>query len=470
MGILKDILDIFNDVDGEELINSLSRKRTTSISKRSLDGTMQFPVLVSRSLDIDSMTMIMRSLERQYGSFIQTVLTMNPDADIKKGIDSYLRQFHTNSDTKYNFNDYTSSIAKLKENSYEITIESSIFEAPNNILSSENKRQLRTIFESLNMDILNNKFTPKNYDLVNMEYLSEAKGRQNNNHRNNQHNNRHNNHNNNQRNTPNSINMISYNNNFSDGSTDVNHTTTVVNRNERLNITRSDFMDTKTIHKDILRDNDVKKANELVPMTLHIRVLLTNKEKERVGSVDFVLGVKATMHPIKSDEMVKNIVNGCNKRGKFFNFIRWTTGEISFVKDFLLNIKDIKSDVTNRSQGASHWWIALKRRKALASFKDRLFIPNGPISNASLVITSDEAEYIKTNFGHDLLNESVAYKLMKEYFLLAVVIVDNSTQMAHFLFDGQQSFQTVTFDGLKRENSSKNDMNEVIRLANKLRN
>jgi len=174
------------------------------------------------------------------------------------------------------------------------------------------------------------------------------------------------------------------------------------------------------------------------------------------------------MHPINSDEMITNLINGCNNDNKFFNFIKWTTGETEFFKDFLFNIKEIKDDVVSRSQGASPWWITLKRKKLMAKMKDRLFLPNKILPNTTIVVSAQEVEFIKTHYGFDLMNPMFVDKIMETYFLLGFVVVDSSTQIAHFLFDGQKSYQSVTFNGLERENSAKTDTKEILKLMNKM--
>jgi len=164
------------------------------------------------------------------------------------------------------------------------------------------------------------------------------------------------------------------------------------NQNQRRN-------DIEIVTKNILRDNDVRKANELVPTTLHLKTVMMSSSTgsaENVGTIDFIIGVKATMHPIGSDEMVTNLINGCKTNSKFFNMIRWTSGEISFFKDFVFNIGAIKDDVFNRSSGASPWWITLKRRRSLAKMKTRMLLPKEILPNASIVISMAEVETIRT--------------------------------------------------------------------------
>ena len=53
-----------------------------SIARGALDGTMQFPCLVSDAIPIDMASTLARTLERVYASFAQTFLSLNSTIDI----------------------------------------------------------------------------------------------------------------------------------------------------------------------------------------------------------------------------------------------------------------------------------------------------------------------------------------------------------------------------------------------------
>ena len=227
-------------------------------------------------------------------------------------------------------------------------------------------------------------------------------------------------------------------------------------------------LNTRELPQQMLKDNDVKKANELVATTMHARIHMLNKNNEPIGVQDFMIGIKGTMHPVKSEEMISNMVAACKNNNRVFNFLRWTTGEISFFKDFWLGLNDMKRDISNESKGASRWWIALKNRRALARvqanalFKDRL------LPNATIVLTAEEAELIKVNYGYDVMNPYFMKKIMEAYFLLGFVIVDSASQIAHFYFDGSQDFESVSFSGLEKENTrDERKFKEMLKVINR---
>ena len=219
----------------------------------------------------------------------------------------------------------------------------------------------------------------------------------------------------------------------------------------------------KTVVK--LADNDVKKANELVPTTLSVSLQV--KDGQSFGGItNFVLGVKGLMHPVNSNDMISNLIDGYKSGNKFFNFIRWTTGEISFLKDLLFNVNGIKEDVIKKhAKGNSHWWTTLKRRRTLAKMKNA-FGKSRILPNVSIVCSMEEVAEMQDVYGMDLMDPKVVRRMMDRYFLLGFVIVDEAQELCHFIFDGEANYQTLSFKGLERENNNKNEFKEIYKMIN----
>lgn len=436
IGIIKDIPEASKDMN---FFTNWSKKKTySSISKQALQGTLQFPTLVTAAMDIETAQNITKALERQYSTFAQTVFSMTPTQQYSKDFDAteYLRQFHQNTGIKTDRFDVMNTVKDIVADNYNVfaadnmIIYSATYESVSTPkLVADNKKQLRDLLESVRTDVLNNKYVPKTATLYN----------------------------------------------FNDP--ELNHkynTVTEADEPDTINtantiLTNRQKFRTVDLSKDILKDNDVKKANELIATTLHVRIRLVNKDDIDVGVVDFIVGIKCTMHVIKSNEMITNLVSACNNNDKVFNFIRWYTGEISFFKDFLFHIKDVKHDVSSQSKGSSPWWITLKRRKAMAKLKDSTFTKNRLLPNATIVVTAEEVEYIKSEYGFDLMNDVFINKIMNAYYLLGFVVVDSATQIAHFMFDGQRSFQSVTFSALEKANTSdEKKFKDMLKVINRV--
>lgn len=489
MGIFKDIMDVAKDTYASNkgaIDDTLSRKQYSSISKMADEGTLQFPVLVTRAIDIETAQMVAKALERNYASFAQIAFSLSPYMNLEKDRDgaSFIRNFHQNSDTKYDKYDIMnipleSSLAEAYDMivSDDYIFLGAVYEGTTQTIKADNLEQLVDLMESVNDDILNNKYVPKSNIIFNFKdknlsakynnRLLEADNQKMSN-----------------KDTNNvsmtikdriSMQQLKYQKKKDDAMLKQQMARTDLDRSKFEYQKDKDALDYETRYNDkilsqnMLKDNDVKKSNELVPTILHIQVKNVDKNGTVNGITDFLVGIKAILHPIKSDEMVSNVVGACMNNDKVFNFLRWTTGEISFFKDFLFNVKEIKDDVANRAMGSSPWWITLKRRRAMAKIKDSMIIGKRILPNATIVLTAEEAEWIKSNYGYDVMEPFFLNKIMKTYFLLGFVVVDNAQQMVSFMFDGHTTFQTVTFSGLERENSrDEKKFKEMLKVMNRM--
>lgn len=490
MGFLSDVVDIIkSSIDTEELKQNMMSKRYSSIAARASEGTLQFPILISDGMDIDTAQMIVKALERHYATFVQTVLSMNSvskEGDIAK----YLKQFHQNyNDPADKFN--TANIIRVFEEGYEVnTIGNNgsflLSETYNNTntgaINVANKEQNIDLLEDLRYDILNRKYTPSSdnniynfknknlsqkYNTVTEKYMEPTESEMTSAAR--------------KRNiTPtfdgdgkptgdyakfrkNYIknDKYDYNTKHTKSSLDI-RSKELRNKKDELEI------NTVSLPSNMLTDNDVKKANELVATTMHTRLHIVNSNNEPIGVHDFMIGIKGTMHPIRSEEMVTNLVGACKNNNRVFNFLRWTTGEISFFKDFWLNIDEMKFDIQNESSGASRWWIALKNRRTLSKIQSTAFIKDRILPNATIVITGEEAEFIRVHYGYDVTKPYFMKKIMETYYLLGFVIVDSSAQIAHFYFDGSTDFESVSFSGLEKENTrDERKFKEMLKVINR---
>lgn len=518
MSVMRDILDTLKDVKSagtDALDLTKKQRRYSSIAKRSMEGTLQFPTIVSKAIDIDTLQMTTKALERQFASFTQITLSMNPILNLATDKDAvgYLKKFHQNSNVKFNAGDFVSFIQENyvvspNEDGTEVMY-FALAEGATQTVLKDNKRQLKSLWDDLNPSILNEQFTPsrpthhfKNasmsaYHNAVTESTKQTKIQQ-----------RYEKMRNkemiqriekNKSDVDNiGLNRTKLEQDIAKSAADLDMTGLrkeeleqkiknsgidavskelgIQSTQLQMELTKmrmGDMMYPKMDYQlpnEMLKNNDAKKANELVPTTMQARVMLFDKDNRNQGTLDFVIGIKATMHPVASEEIITNMLNAVRSKNKFFDFIRWSSGEISFVKDFLFNIKEMKDDVVRRSEGSSHWWIALKRRAALSRIKSAFGTGNSILPNATIVMSMDEVEYFRSKYSFDLMDTTFINKIMHEYFLLGFVVVDNSSQLTHFMFDGQTDFQVVTFSGLERDNKTGGggDLKDVLKLVQRV--
>ena len=510
-------------------INTL---RGTSLSRLSSAATLQFPIIISRSVNVDTAQAVCKALERQFANFVQIVISLDPNIylDRDENITGYLRKYHQN---RVGLGDLLESCMSVySDETLGIALMMSINEGCNAQVLASNKEQMFCVEDCLNTYSVNDLYKPKSITMSvaesSLEYFCKKndilmEG-------------------------PYSIPLTDENGNRIDRNVQAVNTLRQrskqatkdraqrkaefdykKSRDEKLdkryddeqnykksrdNVlddryedekkyrdtrdkiaddryederkykeqrdkTADNFQERRTraeeerlaheIERDEadfrsramvkLADNDVKKSNELVPTTLSV-TLNQIKGEHSVGVQNFIVGIKGLMHPVDSNEMVANLLDGFKSGNMFTNFFRWTSGEITFLKDLILNMGDIKEEVIKKRTG-SKWWSTLRRRKDIKRAKK-----GGILPNASIVCSIEEITEIREVYGLNLLDVRHVKKIMDRFFLLGFVIVDESQELAHIIFDGEDNYQVLTYRGLEKENNNKNDFKEIYKMIN----
>ena len=429
MGILNDISEVVKSVSTLVRTNSSAMKKNNdSLAKKAKEGILQFPAICSNSLDVDTLSMASKALERNYATFAQIVYTMNCVAQVDeiKGVGDFINKFHTNIGNTGTIDVLNLALKEALEDYSQTELDGMVLETilckgSTNTIIHENSINLKEYMSGFNLDVLNDLFMPAD---IRKEIIEEN---------------------------------IAYNKNHR------KYGDILLEAEDEKNPNLNRIV----IPSKVLDNNELKKANELVPTTLTLKINFMDKNGNLAGERTFNIGVKVTLHPASSEEIINNL---CSARDTgFFKFIRWTTGELSLVKDVLLNLNEIKLDVVNKTAGKSGWFSTFKRLKAKSTILSKFskgaqgFHPLGTI-----IISMDEAEIIKNKSGLDLTRVSDVKKVMDKFMLLGFVILDPATQTAMFIFDDSPDFEMQPFSGLKREgNGSNTDLKELLKVMNR---
>ena len=182
------------------------------------------------------------------------------------------------------------------------------------------------------------------------------------------------------------------------------------------------------------------------------------------------IGIKAKMYPVDSMDIIHRL-NVKSKESNGFNiFIRATTREISFWKDFVFAIDAAKLDAISASKrgSSSKMWKLLERRSLKSKVRRIIGHTNDATSITSLVISQDEVEYLKKNENIDVEKPQVIRPIMEAYNLMSVAIIDEAMEAVKFIFDtGEDVYETLSFNNLERE-SADGGYKKVINLMTKM--
>lgn len=215
--------------------------------------------------------------------------------------------------------------------------------------------------------------------------------------------------------------------------------------------------------------SDIKKANEMVPTMMVVNFITLDGEHQINRQV--VIGVKAKLFPVDSQDVINKIIVKNADRNILLKFIKASTKEISFLKDFLFAIDNAKlSAIANSRNGSSTNKLlkTLERRALNGKIRKAFKINNAYKAIATLVISREEADYIYKNNNIDVMNPRVIRPIMENLSLMMFIVVDDSAETASILMDsGDDSYETISYTHLERE-ASDNSSKKIINLMTKL--
>lgn len=460
MGPLKKVLSLM-DLDFDELkrgitgtisgTSSTGFKMNSNIAKEAKGLTAVFPVLVSESVSVEQAQMIAKAAERKYVTMFQMLFAASQITDAKSA-QSYLKKFHNNITSSLDLSDMTVDDVidfanKLDEEVQTTALTNArITEATKAVLEdlAFNENYTKVLAENLNPVSLNNykvktvfgdykatQVSEANDDYYTVEDRSDStewEGRDDNN-----------------------GNVYKQRTNTTTRRTPI----TARDRAATLKDKNATLKDKADIISKQIVTTDIKKANEATPslMIINFVTQADGRDNEIVNTA--VIGVKCVIHYIPSSEMMNRMVLKNTDRRGLLNFIRATTGEIQFFRDFLFAIDRAKIDaVAKTNKGSnSRIWKMLEIRANRAKMNTTARADNAACAAITmLVLSKAEVDIIKQSYRLDLSKASTMLSVMKGYNFIGVAVIDEVNEKVDFLYDdGTKNFETISFMSLERE-------------------
>lgn len=359
-----------------------------SIKARTKDLILQYPMLTSTSISSDTALVVCRALEREYVNLI-TVLLNSEIADFEKdGVGSTEEYLK-----KFHTNIYRTG--------------SLVEDATMSEWIKGNEQLLVPYEETINLNVVNELSFPTSV-------LTEARNNK--------------------------------------GTTALGPVKTVADQSEELS--RRKPLSNET---EVLSKMDVKKMNDMSPTLIKTVIKVRDKGVGAMYEKSVLFGVKGVIHPLNSADIVFHLANEVKDSSKFFRLIQWTTGEIKLFRDLIASVDSVKADAVASVQKNNFWWRKLKsmgKDNIIRRFYLKTIGKNNkidvPVPTATLIISKQDVDSIKNQYGVDLLSQPVnAMKVMRKLFLLGFVIVDESTNMAYILNETSKDYDYYTLNALK---------------------
>ncbi len=419
--VIKDIIDFTLDMEDIDIIKMTKAKNSgysiKSVANATSNLTLVFPVLCATTISGDIAAMINKAIERKCVSMMQILFAACSTNDSWDAME-YLARFHTNLKGNLTIDDYIDTMERIGE-SANIQFGEGVIDLIRKDMRNLNYTLPDSLSERAISDyIVSNEGYGENKYTVHVEAIR-----------------------------PDQFTVDRHNTRSAKDIADVNK-------------------NTQEYFNKMLLDTDVKKSNELTPSLILVRFYT---EKSQIAR-QFIVGIKARLIPIDSYDIIERIKVKNEDHKGLLKFIRATTREISFFKDFLLAVDRAKLDALSYSKNSnnSRIWKILERRALKGNFNTGFQLKNDSTRIATLVISEEEVEYLKKD-GVDIEHATVVRTIMEAYGLLSFVIVNETMEVARFMFDDESGmFDDVSFRNLERETSG-GEYRKIVNLMSKMR-
>jgi hypothetical protein len=216
-----------------------------------------------------------------------------------------------------------------------------------------------------------------------------------------------------------------------------------------------------------LEQEKIDKVNQQIPLMMKVNFI--SKATGRPITTSAYLGIKCKLFDVAGLDIVQRIVSKNSSAISLFNFIRATSQEIGFWRDFVFALSKAKVDAISnaRNGSSSKMWKALEQRATKSKLNQFFRQKNDATAITSLLVTTDEVEELKKNNDIDLSRSNVARKIMSDYNLLCIGIVDETTESVALIFDtGDDEYELVRFKSLKKDKDM--DAKQIVNLLTKM--
>lgn len=446
--IIRDIIDLANIADGDDMtMNPFSNKVYKSVAAATDKLTLIFPVFCSNNISIENSVMVSKAIERKCVTMMQMLFSAMQISDAKNAID-YISKFHGNLDASLDdvasltVDDYVDMI-----NKYASTQEHAVFNDAKawQQLSESVKNFNYTLPEDINENSLNNYRVDHMGNSINISIIKEDA--------------------------------------VSDLKKEIENQRKLAKRvaktnkkfnkltNNLRNAYRYDRVDYRqmqamnNMERERVFTTDIKKANELVPT-----MMVVNFYNAQTGLyTSAVIGIKAKLYPLDSMDIVNRLMLKNKDNQGFHNFIRATTREISFWKDFVFAVDKAKIDALGVRRGStSKIWKVLERRALFGKYKRMIGAGNESAAISSLVVSKEDVETLKKEYNINIEKAAVIRPIMESYSLMCCVIIDEGVESAKFIFDtGHDEYETLSFSHLERD-AQDNSYKKIVNLMTKM--
>lgn len=239
----------------------------------------------------------------------------------------------------------------------------------------------------------------------------------------------------------------------------------IANYNEK----RINDINKQTKAPELLDQSKVAKLNTLAPLMMTVNLQVIDAQGH-IQVIETMVGVKTRCHYVDASmfpEVAEFPVKTMDKIGRK---IKWKAGELKFGRDLVWQKREKKQTAFDKLDQNRRWYrrlYELSQRKgdALAARATKSggkglkglhsFISKreeyGLLPNATIVMTKNDVDNVKTSVNIDLLNDSVAAKFCDDMFLISFVVINEDAESVSIMIPDQgRSFDVQSMASINK--------------------
>lgn len=454
---IRDIVDVLTslkDYDEVELLSNSKNKRSfKSITSATKDLILTFPVMVSSDVDMETAMAFAKAHEKKCASLLH-MLFLAISVGSSEDVYDYVKKFHKNTGSlNGTFDDWDSTIDDIAdlmdESAGTYKIDHEVLEAVMQDLKESNYT-LPDDIDPIGLDeysIIPGTVTKAGDRVVcedKQKYEVKDNAKQ----------------------------FVRYGE-----SNDTNNynTTNIYNTSGSTvkgggMVSNKDLKDGAELISKAVLDTQYKKANEMQPTMMIVNFNRTNSDEKSAVVCQAIIGVKAKIYAVSSDDICNRLSNKLSDNRLLTNFVRATTNEIAFFRDFLFAIDRAKFDALSygKSNKSNKLWKVLERRSIKSRFRRSLKMYNDATAITTVLLSQNDVDRLMREHTINLMNVGNCRKLFDKFNLMCIAIANDATEVLTLLYDtGDDNFEKMTYSGMERE-ASDNSYKKMVNLMTKM--
>jgi hypothetical protein len=163
---------------------------------------------------------------------------------------------------------------------------------------------------------------------------------------------------------------------------------------------------------------------------------------------DFSLGVtfttKVNMVPVESDKLL-DIIGNTKSRSMMFNYLQLKAGTISFMKGFLMNLKEIDKEVQRNVSDSLEDRILSSMSSTGGFITPKFFSTLAEARHYVICLEKSDVDTLKSQYNFDLKKPNALHLLFDRYSILSLVVVDTVGKNITF-YDSDNPLRGIVYN------------------------